>query len=163
MADERLEEVFKSQSRTRAPISVMLVDVDNLKSINDLGGHDVGDSVLKSVAGACREVFRASDLLVRYGGDEFLVLLPETGEDEAAICAERLVAELAELPPIRLANEFTRLQISGGIATAPASEEGTPAQLIERADRALYAAKRAGRNRIVPFSAIDESELAAPG
>ncbi len=163
MADERLEEVFKSQMRTRAPVSVMLVDVDNLKTINDLGGHDVGDSVLKSVAGACREVFRASDLLVRYGGDEFLVLLPETGEDEAAICADRLIAELAELPPFRLANEFTRLQISGGIATAPASEEETPAQLIERADRALYAAKRAGRNRIVPFSAINESEMAAPG
>ena len=106
MADERLDEIFASRRRNRAPVSVMLVDVDNLKVINDLGGHDLGDSVLKSIACACRKVFRASDLLVRYGGDEFLILLPGTGEEDAAICAERLIAELAELPPIRLAERL---------------------------------------------------------
>ena len=163
MADERLEEVFKAQKRTRTPVSVMLVDVDNLKVINDLGGHDIGDEVLKSMAETCRKVFRASDVLVRYGGDEFLILLPGTGEEEAALCGERLVSELAELPPIRLANEFTRLQISGGIATAAPLEGGTPARLIERADRALYAAKRAGRNRIVAFSSIVEGDVAGSG
>jgi diguanylate cyclase (GGDEF)-like protein len=162
MAEERLQEMFSRQRRNQAPISVVLVDVDNLKLINDLGGHDIGDSVLKSVACACRSVFRASDLLVRYGGDEFLILLPETGEKESALCAERLIAELATLPPVPLAEESARLQISGGIATAQASEGTTPAKLIEHADHALYAAKRAGRNRIVPFSSLPEGEIAPP-
>jgi diguanylate cyclase (GGDEF)-like protein len=163
MADERLKEVFASQRRNHAPISVMLVDVDNLKLVNDLGGHDLGDSVLKSIACACRKVFRASDLLVRYGGDEFLILLPETGQEDARICADRLIAELATLPPVRLGDEFARLQISGGIATAEASEESDPEALIARGDRALYGAKRAGRNRIVAFSSLSEGDLAAPG
>ncbi|MGH9442688.1 MAG: diguanylate cyclase [Thermoanaerobaculia bacterium] len=163
MADERLHEAFAARRRTRASISVMLVDVDNLKAINDLGGHDVGDVVLKAVAGACRSVFRASDLIVRYGGDEFLIFLPETGEEEASVCADRLIAELAELPPVQLKTDFTRLQISGGVATAEPSREESPAGLIERADRALYAAKGAGRNRIVVFSSIGDSDAAAPG
>jgi diguanylate cyclase (GGDEF)-like protein len=155
MADERLQEIFSAGRRHPAPISLLLFDLDNLKLINDRGGHDVGDSVLKAVASVCREVFRETDVLVRYGGDEFLVVFPETGEEEALGCANRFLSALNDLPSVTVADAPLPVNVSGGLASSTDSVRTSPAELIDSADRALYFAKRAGRNRIVTFSSLD--------
>ena len=129
--------------RTNAPLSVVMFDVDHFKQINDGHGHSCGDAVLAAVGQRVRTVLRRSDVRCRYGGDEFLVVLPETGESGALRVGEWLRAEIEQ---IRI-NGATRVlpTISVGIATAHAGEM-TSAALIERADRALYEAKAAGRN-----------------
>ena len=157
MADERLQEIFAAGRRHPAPVSLLLFDLDNLKLINDRGGHDVGDSVLKAVASVCREVFRGTDVLVRYGGDEFLVILPDTAEEEALGCANRFLSALGKLPPVRLPDAPVSVNVSGGLSAAAESARTSPAELIEAADRALYFAKRAGRNRIVPSSSVSQT------
>jgi len=129
--------------RSHAPLSVMLFDVDNFKRINDSHGHACGDAVLAAVGLRIRQVLRRSDVRCRYGGDEFLVVLPETGEAGALRVGEWLRAEIEQIQvqsPERISPT-----ISVGVATAHGGEM-TGAVLIDRADRALYEAKAAGRN-----------------
>jgi diguanylate cyclase (GGDEF)-like protein len=129
--------------RSHAPLSVLMFDVDNFKKINDGHGHLCGDSVLAAVGQRIRNVLRRSDVRCRYGGDEFLVLLPDTGETGALRVGEWLRAEIEQ---VQVATpERVSPTISVGVATAHAGEM-TGAALVDRADRALYEAKAAGRN-----------------
>jgi len=143
-----LAELDREHERSRRyphPVAVALLDVDGLKVINDRGGHGAGDAALRSIGDAIREGLRASDTGCRFGGDEFAVLAPESDEQAAAALAERIRAraERAQLPG------GLPLTVSIGVACAAAGRPWTPDEILERADRALYEAKRTGRNRVV--------------
>lgn len=124
--------------------SILMLDLDRFKSINDEYGHPVGDRVLKSASAVIQNFMRQGDICARYGGEEFICLLPETAIDGARIVAERIRRGIEEHDPIE--GEF-QLSVSIGIAGHQPDE--TLESLIERADRALYQAKAEGRNRVV--------------
>ena len=139
---ERLAEEHARFSRYGQPLSLLLLDLDGLKSINDRLGHTAGDAALVRLAAAIRAEARAADACARWGGDEFAVLAPSTAEDAAAVLAERIRA--------RLAADWRgegRLTVSIGMATAaPAGPEA--ADRVRAADRALYQAKALGGNQV---------------
>lgn len=132
------------------PFSVLMLDLDDYKSINDRFGHDAGDRALRAVTAELKQHLRASDELGRYGGDEFVAVLPCTTPERARVIAERLRAAIEALPTDRLGLD-RRLTLSIGIAGghAPADLDA----LLRQADNALYAAKQAGRNRVTSWDA----------
>jgi diguanylate cyclase (GGDEF)-like protein len=123
-----------------------MFDLDHFKRVNDGWGHPVGDAVLKELAGRVASTIRAGDLLCRYGGEEFAVVMRECAEDEAVIFAER-VRRLVEAQPCRAGDVELRLTVSLGVATAIGGRPETPEDLIAAADRYLYRAKET-RNRV---------------
>jgi len=129
-----------------APFALLILDVDLFKSINDRFGHNVGDAVIRSVAAICQREKRDADILARIGGEEFVLLLPQTRRDEAVGFAEKL-RQRVETEPFVHDGESVRLTISIGVAEAEAgmAEIG---DIMKRADQALYDAKRGGRNRV---------------
>lgn len=131
--------------KTGRPMSLLLVDVDDYKEVNDLHGHPTGDTVLRLLAGAISESLRQSDHVVRYGGDEFAVLAPGVSHASALILADMLAESVAEVP---LPHGVRGQTLSIGVATLPEDGE-TLTALLEAADKRLYAAKAAGRNRVV--------------
>jgi len=139
------------------PLSVLIIDVDHFKTVNDRFGHDEGDKVLKLIAIVCGTAKRESDAVARIGGEEFALLLPETNEEAALMIAERLLAQVREcLYPI--GNENIGLTVSIGVASATPSMSGIET-LIKRADDALYEAKRSGRDRVAIASASTGSSV----
>jgi diguanylate cyclase (GGDEF)-like protein len=132
--------------RSRLPVSLIMFDLDRFKTINDRYGHLCGDAVLAEVGAKMRASLRASDLKCRYGGEEFLVLLPETPIEGAHRAAETLRRDLSELA-IRWNDRVIRITSSFGVACARPNEID-PTPLVARADEALYRAKREGRNRV---------------
>jgi diguanylate cyclase (GGDEF)-like protein len=143
---------FNFTTRYGSPLSALMFDVDDFKAINDNYGHAVGDQALQILTGAVHAQLRAVDVFGRYGGDEFIVLLPQTGAEEARIVGERIHAAIDALC-LETGKGPLSLTISLGIAQATHREEQADSveSLFLRADQALYAAKRAGRNRIVTF------------
>ncbi len=134
------------------PLSVLVIDIDYFKAINDTYGHDAGDDVLRDFALRVRRSIRGIDLACRYGGEEFVVIMPETDMAVATVVAERLRRRIAAEPfPIQHGAGKIEVTISVGIATL--GREDTAAAMIKRADQALYRAKRDGRNRVVPDAA----------
>ena len=130
--------------RGATPLSLILMDVDRFKQYNDTFGHPAGDEVLRGVSSTLRAYVREHDLVARFGGEEFVVLLPSTDADTAVAVAERLRAAIASRPwPLG------NVTASFGVATADPSHPVSPASLLEQADQALYRAKRAGRDRVV--------------
>jgi len=134
------------------PLSVLIIDVDHFKAINDRFGHDVGDSTLKIIANACNSAKRDSDISARIGGEEFALLLPEANEAAARVVAQRLCDMVRECSPT-VQGEKLDLTVSIGIATATLSMSGI-ATLMKRGDDALYESKRTGRNRVSLASEI---------
>jgi len=132
--------------RTGMQISVLMFDVDSFKTLNDRYGHQAGDAVLVSVARQVNELLRASDVKCRYGGDEFMVILPDTPTAGAAQVAENLRRAISSLP-VPVGSNVLSLTSSIGVATGLAGELDAEA-VIARADAALYTAKRDGRNRV---------------
>lgn len=130
--------------------SAVLFDIDHFKRVNDSHGHATGDQVLREVAALLRANLRASDKLARIGGEEFLVLLPDTPRTAACVVAERLRRVIEDAPIDTASAGPLRITLSAGVATAEAASpgDGTVTRMLERADRALYAAKSAGRNRV---------------
>jgi diguanylate cyclase (GGDEF)-like protein/PAS domain S-box-containing protein len=122
--------------------SVLLGDIDHFKAVNDTHGHQVGDAVLRRVAATVRSAVRAQDVAIRWGGEEVLVLLPGADHDAAAALAERLRTGIAA----RSVGELAPVTISIGVATGSAGAR--PHDVVAQADAALYAAKRAGRDRV---------------
>jgi two-component system cell cycle response regulator len=143
----RLREEMQRGLRTGEHVSVVLFDLDHFKRVNDRWGHAVGDAVLRAVADCVREQVRAMDVLVRRGGEEFVLLLPRTNGGEARDVAERVRSQLAYAPLAARPGVNVRQTISMGVATWDGTESAEA--LEERADLAMYEAKRMGRNRVV--------------
>jgi diguanylate cyclase (GGDEF)-like protein len=131
-------------------VSLLMVDLDDFKRINDLHGHPAGDAALREVGRLLVQRVRDIDVASRYGGEEFVVILPETRRTNAYVVAERIRREVERHFRRKGANGEARLTLSGGIASFPEDAE-TPEQLVERADQALYRAKREGKNRIAIY------------
>lgn len=151
-----LNEHYEYYKRYKAEFSVLMLDVDHFKSINDTYGHQVGDMVLKQVAMIFRENLRNVDAAGRYGGEEFFVILAESAEDEAVQAAERIRKAVAE-HLFTCEDQVIRLKISIGIGRINERDEDDQA-VIKRADMALYRAKREGRNRVVYQTLDDEGQ-----
>ncbi len=135
------------------PLATLIIDIDYFKSINDTHGHDAGDDVLRDFALRIKRSIRGIDLACRYGGEEFVLVMPETDMAVAAMVAERLRRRIAGEPfAIQQGAKTIPVTISIGIA-ALRGKEDTAASLLKRADQALYRAKRDGRNRVVPDAA----------
>jgi diguanylate cyclase (GGDEF)-like protein len=152
------DEIERSE-RTGSSFSLLMIDIDYLKRVNDRFGHLAGDRVLQQVAHVLADQVRSIDTVARYGGEEFGVLLPETGNERALVVAERLRARVAGTGHQELLDPVT---ISVGIATCP-DDAVTPSDLLHKADVALYASKFKGRNRTTRFGApAEESGLEVP-
>lgn len=150
----RLAAEIQRSRRYGQPLSILLVDVDHFKKINDLHGHPAGDSVLRAVAGALAGYARETDLAARYGGEEFTLLLPSTAEGGARAVAERVRSGIEALR-VDWEGKPIPVRASLGLATLEGDQDGADA-LVARADQALYAAKQTGRNKVVAFSEIRE-------
>ena len=157
-AYEAITRMAAHAGRTITPLSAVLLDLDRFRQVNDLHGHDRGDKALAAIGQILAASLRASDFAARYGGAEFLLLLPDTDRSGALDVAERIrrVLERTEL------REAGRLTASFGLATLP-DDAVEPEALIRRADRALYAAKARGRNRVEVAEANRGFDLPRPG
>lgn len=150
--DERLSGEFAFALRHGTPLSVLMVDIDHFKSVNDTHGHQAGDEVLKSVAQVVQKTVRVEDVAARYGGEEFIVVARGADPLSAQSLAERLRRMVQKTPVAHpsVSGEFIQVTISVGTATrTPDRPYTTVDALIGAADSALYAAKLAGRNRVV--------------
>jgi len=148
---QRLKEEFYRAERTHGQLSLMILDIDHFKRFNDTYGHPSGDTILATVAERVLANARKVDFTARYGGDEFVILLPDTSADEALLLAERLHQAVSSEPLVLANNNSIHLTVSIGIATYP-THASTIEELIKRADEALYWIKSHGRNRIRLYS-----------
>lgn len=159
--DELAALEFHAAVRYQRTLSVMMLDADNLKGVNDSLGHAAGDKALVLLAQAAAIHRRATDVLARYGGDEFILLLPETTAQQALVVAERIRASAATLP-VGPSDQPVRLTLSIGIAELQREPiDESIDRVIQRADKALYRAKTRGRNRAVLFDSGMEDEQSA--
>jgi two-component system cell cycle response regulator len=148
--DERLDEMFEHSARLHEPLSVAMFDIDHFKQVNDTYGHQVGDVVLTQFAQLLKHVARDIDRIGRYGGEEFMVLLPGTVLDAGVTFAKRARQEV-EAHQFDYAGGTLSCSISAGVAAFPHPRIHTRQQLVKAADDGLYVAKSLGRNRVVRF------------
>jgi diguanylate cyclase (GGDEF)-like protein len=145
----RLEEAFQAHKRYERPCSVVLVDADRFKMVNDEHGHIVGDEMLRHVATLLRNGARSADVVARYGGDEFVILMPETGAPSAAKAAERIRANIESSP---LSTPAGQLGVTASLGVSEFSSRCSESSaVLAEADSALYQSKRAGRNAVSLF------------
>ncbi len=145
--EENLGRELHRARRGNSPLCVVMLDLDNFKLFNDTFGHDAGDALLRELAQVMRDKLRKSDICCRYGGDEFVLVLPDSSLADTLQRVEQICAVMKETQ-IRP----DTITVSAGIAAA--SEKGsTTAELLQAADTAMYAAKQAGRNRVVAYQA----------
>jgi diguanylate cyclase len=156
--DKKMEQVCSDHWAW--PLSLMLVDIDHFKSFNDTWGHQTGDQIIRFVAGVMRKFANANHLCARYGGEEFAIVMPATTERDAEYLAEviRSYVETKKLRRRSTEEDLGKVTVSIGIGTCEEAE--SPESLIERTDKALYASKQSGRNRIT-FAAAPKSYCAA--
>lgn len=151
--DSHLETLFDRALARRRPLSLMITDIDRFKTINDSWGHDGGDQVLKEFAARLRRNVRGIDLACRFGGEEFVVVMPDTDGQIAERVAERIRAEIAGRPfPVGRDGRSIEVTVSVGVAAMLPARDRV-ADLLKRADTALYEAKSGGRNRVVAKAA----------
>ena len=144
---DELARAFEESARYERPLSLAIVDLDFFKKINDTYGHAVGDEVLKSVSRMFQDSIRSTDLAARYGGEEFAMMMPETESEDAITFAEK-IRTLVESASIQTQAGSIALTVSIGVATVPHSKIHSAKELIVSADKALYRAKRNGRNQV---------------
>ncbi|HEX4160641.1 MAG TPA: PleD family two-component system response regulator [Rhizomicrobium sp.] len=148
-----LETLLKSNADSGKRLAILIIDVDYFKSINDNYGHDIGDEVLREFARRISENIRGIDLACRYGGEEFVVVMPETDPALAWTVAERL-RKSVEVTPFRISAPAGEIKVTVSIGVAGSDDPATTAEaLLRQADQALYSAKRDGRNRVVAHAA----------
>ena len=145
---ESLGQHLAAARRNQTPLSVLMLDVDNFKSLNDTFGHAAGDRVLREIASTIQNGLRAQDVAGRMGGEEFLVVLPHAKADEASRTAERLRQLIQDVDCLRRCNLKTTLSVSVGVAQFDPVRHAGGDELIQEADQALYLAKARGRNRV---------------
>ncbi len=158
--EERLQEETARARRSGQPFALALLDLDHFKSVNDAFGHARGDEVLIEFTRRALHTIRASDLIFRYGGDEFVLLLPDTGKDDAIVFSQRLLDAVRLLP--FAGTPPLSLTISMGVAIFPIDGQ-TPQTLFELADQRNYQAKRAGRGRAICEEVVDAEEVSVEG
>lgn len=146
-AEDFLRKYDQSSGSRPGSVAVLLADVDHFKTINDLHGHAAGDEILRTVGSVLKSHLRSTDLVSRFGGEEFLIALPETGTDHALLVADRLRRSLSERSTTLDTGMVVNVTISIGIAVSTRGFHYTSADLRRAADNALYRAKRKGRNR----------------
>jgi diguanylate cyclase (GGDEF)-like protein len=144
---EALRAELHRASQDGKPTSLLIFDVDNFKQFNDTHGHPAGDEVLRQVAESARASLRPQDAVYRYGGEEFVAILPATPPEQALAAAERLRTGV---------QDRTHLTVSAGLVTC-LNSSAAPGTMLEEADRALYKAKAAGKNKVIPFIIVDRS------
>ena len=144
-----LQRSFKQAVRYGHPLSVVMIDSDNLKQINDAHGHDAGNRLLQHLVRCIREQLRGSDVMARFGGDEFILLLPETNNKGALEMSER-IRKAVELSRFSVREGDTIVTASLGVASYP-EDGGNLDVILEKADKAMYRAKQKGRNRVVSY------------
>jgi diguanylate cyclase (GGDEF)-like protein len=144
---ERLSEEIARARRQKTPLAVTILDLDNFKHVNDTYGHPTGDALLRQVAESLRAEYRSFDQVARYGGDEFVVILPNVRGARADIAATRALRVLREIHIVRPDGEYEGVTVSCGIAEWVEPE--SPAELLERADQALRGSKAAGKDGLV--------------
>ncbi|MBT3297213.1 MAG: diguanylate cyclase [Verrucomicrobia bacterium] len=165
--EEELDRAWLTSRRYDSSMGVVVVDVDNFKTINDAYGHSIGDEILRDFAQVMTGAARNTDIIARYGGDEFVAILPRAGETNARTFAERLLYNTRRHTFCHSSHRLN-ITISIGVSTTDnPTSPATSSVLVGQADRALYSAKRAGRNRICVWPekayAPDDSPVAAPG
>lgn len=147
--DQRICEEVSHSKRHRVPLSLLMIDVDHFKAVNDTYGHTVGDDVLKNLSKIIMSMLRDSDVIARYGGEEIIVITPNTDKAEAVLLAERLRNMVCKstMATIDTTQEIVQITVSVGVASMGMVILDKEA-LIEEADKALYEAKKSGRNRV---------------
>jgi diguanylate cyclase (GGDEF)-like protein len=148
---ELLDQEVERANRNGHPFSLVMIDIDLFKQVNDTYGHLVGDQVLRELAAVGQNDLRVYDILCRYGGEEFTLILPETNPDEACEIAERLRKEIAH-HIFSIDGIVLHLTISLGVSHFDPSNPIPPKTLVERADQSLYISKSDGRNRVTGWS-----------
>jgi diguanylate cyclase (GGDEF)-like protein len=154
--DDSLKRMAAYAERTSTPLAAVLFDLDHFKKINDLHGHEKGDEVLAAIGVTASTSVRGSDFVGRYGGEEFILLLPDTGRAGAVVIAEKLRVAISQIDVPGVSQPIT---VSLGVAAIP---DDAPEQtlLIRAADRALYLAKAQGRNRVATVELDDAEPIA---
>ncbi len=154
---EKLAEEYKRLDREPRPFSILLMDIDKFKNVNDKYGHPVGDVAIKTVSKVLKETARGSDFVARYGGEEFAVGMVDTDSKGAEQMGERIRSILEKTLVTRVPDGELRVTVSIGVSTFP-SDTTNRADLVTMADDALYHAKRTGRNRVSPYRSVKEDE-----
>lgn len=150
--DESLEREFDQAKRYGSPVSLMLIDVDKFKSFNDTFGHQAGDEALKQTASILSEQARKSDLVFRYGGEEFACLLPHTGDEDGFVVSERMRKAFEE-------HAWKNRQVTISIGLSTTNDQVSDSKdLVEKADKALYHAKESGRNRTILARRLEQRD-----
>jgi diguanylate cyclase (GGDEF)-like protein len=144
------DSIFKQAVRYHKPFSMLLIDSDSLKTVNDAHGHETGNRLLKTTVKCIQNQLREADIVARYGGDEFIVLLPETPCSGAEGVATR-IRQCIENTPIVASNREVRATVSIGVASYP-EHGGDLKTILEKTDKAMYASKAGGRNRVTVYS-----------
>lgn len=151
--DTHMEALVKRAWAKERPLSICLIDIDRFKAINDVHGHEAGDEVLRELSARIRQTVRGADLACRYGGEEFVVIMPETEPGPAAAIAERLRLAIEDTPfPLACRQTALAITASFGLASLQTADDDAQ-RLFRRADEALYTAKRTGRNKVVAAAA----------
>jgi diguanylate cyclase len=159
--DDGLGKAFVAADAGEGPLSLMLLDIDDFKRFNDTWGHQTGDQVLRLVAMTLKSNIKGKDMAARYGGEEFAAILPQTDLEGAVIVADniRKAIQAKELLKRSTNEKLGRITASFGVATFRPGD--TPSTLIERADRCLYAAKHAGRNKVLSETDLKTGDIVA--
>jgi two-component system, cell cycle response regulator len=144
----RLHEEFDRAVRMNSPLGVLMMDIDHFKQVNDTYGHLVGDRLLVAIAAIAKRILRDGDVLVRYGGEEFLAVLPAASSEDLRLVGER-VRHAVEEASVTDGSQTIRVTMSLGAASHPRQNVTKESELVQLADAALYQAKDSGRNRLI--------------